>query len=197
MLKVQRACLLSRSEFQYLSPVAYKCAYRNAHMNRRFISIGLPADKSADVTDCMQQPTTFRTDVHTSPLGRSNTQAKSFADPFSRNVHSGSQAIDRGNELLCDGPTFREKNSSNTATISFLSVTFYPFLLSFISYLFSRFCRFIVQLCYIQKVQTSIRILLERDFDRFRLRYHLTCVGPDGWKFDSRFHHQSRFGRNV
>jgi hypothetical protein len=60
----------------------HKFAYLSAHTGSRHDCIGLPADKSAGITDRMQQAAKFRIDVHTSPLGRSNTQAKSFTDPF-------------------------------------------------------------------------------------------------------------------
>jgi len=58
--------------------------------------IGLPVDKSVGITVSKEQPPKFGIDVHTSPVGRSNTQAKSFTDPFLSNVHSSSQAIDGG-----------------------------------------------------------------------------------------------------
>jgi hypothetical protein len=67
---------------QFSTKDKHKFAYPCAQTGCRLDYIGLPTDKSASITDSKHQPPKFRIDVHTSPVGRSNTQEKSFTDPF-------------------------------------------------------------------------------------------------------------------
>jgi len=96
----------SRSYVQLCTGDKHKFSYSSAHTGCRLDCIGLPADKSAGIMGSRQQSPKFRTYVHTSPVGRSNTQAKSFTDPFCWNFRSGSQAIDRGKEIPLTLPLF-------------------------------------------------------------------------------------------
>jgi hypothetical protein len=90
----------SRSYVQLCTRDKHKFSYISAHTGCRLDCIVLPADKSAGITGSRQQSPKFRTYVHTSPVVRSNIQAKSFTDPFCWNVRSGSQAIDGEKKFL-------------------------------------------------------------------------------------------------
>ena len=72
----------SKSYVQLCTRDEHIFAYPSAHTGYRLDCIGLPADKSAGITDSRHQPRKFRIDVRTSPVGWSNMQAKSFTDPF-------------------------------------------------------------------------------------------------------------------